>query len=106
MQSKKEIKQYLENKLIENHVFWSFQKKSVKELSDWNLIKYVLLHLDIEDIDFLFQLYPKKKIKQVWAEELVSQGDYLISMNICFALLYFNAKKPRQYVKTLATCRF
>jgi hypothetical protein len=101
-----EIKQYLENKLIENHLFWSFQKNSVKDLSNWNLIKYVLLYLDIDDINFLFQLYPKKKIKQVWMEELIPQGDYLISMNLCFALLYFDAKKPRQYVKMLATRHF
>ncbi|MCL1943113.1 MAG: hypothetical protein FWF54_06155 [Candidatus Azobacteroides sp.] len=105
MQSQKEIKQYLESQLRKNHVFWSFQKDSVNDLSDWNLIKYVLLHLDIPDINYLFRLYSKKKIKQVWMEELISQGDYLLSMNLCFALLYFGAKKPRQYVKMLSTRR-
>jgi hypothetical protein len=105
MQSVSNIKRYLEKRLMDEHKFWSFEKDSCHGLSDWNLIKYVLIHLDLKDINYLFQLYPKQKIKQVWLEELVLQGDYLISMNICFALLYFNAKRPRQYVKSMATRR-
>ena len=103
MQSKNDIKQYLEKRLRKENSFWSFEKTSCRDLSDWNLIKYVLLRLDLEDIKYLFQLYPKRKIKQVWLQELVIQGDYLIAMNICFALLYFGAKKPRQYVRTMET---
>ena len=103
MQPKDNIKQYLEKKLIEENAFWSFEKASCQTLSDWNLIKYVLLRLDLDDIKYLFQLYPKEKIKQVWLQELVPQGDYLLAMNICFALLYFGAKKPRQYVRTMET---
>ena len=103
MQTSDEIKQYLEKRLMEEKSFWSFEKSSCKNLSDWNLIKYVLIRLDLDDIKYLFQLYPKKKIKQVWLEELIPQGDYLLAMNICFALIYFDAKKPRQYVKTMET---
>ena len=103
MQSPDEIKQYLEKRLMKEHSFWSFEKTSCKNLSDWNLIKYVLIRLDLDDIKYLFQLYPKKKIKQVWLEELIPQGDYLLSMNICFALIYFGVKKPRQYVKSMET---
>jgi len=101
LQSKDDIKQYLEKRLIEEKSFWSFEKLSCHNLSDWNLIKYVLIRLDLDDINYLFHLYSKEKIKQVWLQELVPQGDFLLSMNICFALLYFNARKPHQYVKTM-----
>jgi hypothetical protein len=103
MQSSDEIKRYLEKRLIEEKSFWSFEKSSCQNLSDWNLIKYVLIRLDLDDIKYLFQLYPKRKIKEVWLEELVPQGDYLLSMNICFALIYYREKKPRQYVRSMET---
>ena len=101
LQLKNDIKQYLEKRLIEENSFWSFEKSSCQNISDWNLIKYVLLRLDLDDIKYLFQLYPKEKIKQVWLQELVPQGDFLLAMNICFALIYFDARKPRQYVKAM-----
>ena len=103
MKSSHEIKNYLEKRLIEENSFWSFDISSCQNLSDWNLIKYVLIRLDLDDIKHLFQLYPKGMIKQVWLQELVTQGDYLMAMNICFALVFFNAKKPRQYVKAMET---
>jgi hypothetical protein len=106
MQSRDEIKRYLEKRLAENHVFWSFGKDSTGDLSDWNLIKYVMIHLDLDDINYLFQIYPKKKIKRVWMEELIPQGDFLRAMNLCFALVYFGAKNPRRYVKSLVTRQF
>ena len=103
MQSENNIRQYLEKRLMEEHAFWSFEKLSCSNLSDWNLIKHVLLRLDLDDIKYLFKLYPKEKIKQVWLQELVPQGDFLLPMNTCFALLYFGAKNPRKYVKTMET---
>ena len=103
LQSRDDIKRYLEKRLMEENSFWSFEKSSYQNLSDWNLIKYVLIRLDLDDINYLFQLYPKKEIKQVWLQELVPQGDYLQAMNICFALIYFDARNPRQYVKTMET---
>jgi len=103
MQSKDDIKLYLEKRLKEENSFWSFEKISCRNLSDWNLIKYVLLRLDLDDTKYLFQLYPKKKIKEVWLQELVPQGDYLLAMNICFALLYFGVRNPRQYVRRMET---
>ena len=103
MKSNNEVKKYLGKKLMKESSFWSFDKSSCQNLSDWNLIKYVLIRLDLDDIKYLFQLYPKKMIKQVWLQELVPQGEYLLAMNICFALLFFDAKKPRQYVKTMET---
>jgi hypothetical protein len=103
MNDKQKIKRYLNNRLISENVFWSFDKSSCENISDWNLIKYVLIHLDLEDINKLFEIFSKKKIKKVWLEELVPQGDFYINMNFCFALLYFGIKKPKQYLKTMET---
>ncbi|MDR3266336.1 MAG: hypothetical protein LBT24_02065 [Tannerella sp.] len=103
MRSKEEIKAYLEQKLLDCHAFWSFYKDSCRDLSDRNLIKYVLIHLDLDDIQYLFQMYSKKEIKKVWLEELVPQGDYLNAMNLCFALIYFDIKHPRNYLKSMQT---
>lgn len=106
MKSKKGIKSELERKLHKANAFWSYDKSSCHNLSDRDLIRYVLIHLDLDDINLLFDIYPKKLVKQVWLEELVPQGDYLISMNLCFALLYFDIKKPLQYLKSMETRHF
>jgi hypothetical protein len=92
--------------LHQEHAFWSFDKDSCKNIADRDLIKHVLINLDLDDISLLFEVYPKKRIKQVWLEELVPQGDFLKSMNICFALIYFDIKKPLQYLKTMETRHF
>lgn len=90
----------------EEHAFWSFDKASCHDLPERELIKYVLIHLDLDDIRLLFDIYPKKRIKRVWLDELVPQGDYLISMNLCFALLFFDIKRPSQYLKSMETRHF
>jgi len=100
---KEKIKSELLQKLHDTHAFWSYDKTSCRTLSDWNLIKFVLIYLDINDIDLLFQIYPKQKIKQIWLKELVPQGDYLKNMNLCFANFYFDIKRPVQYLKAMET---
>jgi len=99
--NKSKIKAFLLNRLFEEHAFWSYDKESCKDISDYNLIKQVLIHLDLPDTNQLFDIFPKKFIKQVWLNELVPQGDYLRNMNICFALLYFDIKRPLTYLKRM-----
>lgn len=106
MKTKEEIKLYLEQKLHLANAFWSYDKDTCNNLDDKNLIKYVLIYLDLEDINLLFDIYSKKEIKKVWLNELIPQGDYLISMNLCFALLYFDIKKPLQYLRAMETRHF
>jgi hypothetical protein len=100
---REEIKPYLHRRLHEEHAFWSYDKRSCQAMSDWNLIQFVLIHLDIDDIDLLFKVYSKKQIKRVWLTELVPQGEYLINMNLCFACIYFDIKRPAQYLKAMKT---
>ena len=101
--TKEQIKSYLLNQLQKAQAFWSYDKSSCREISDYNLIKHVLIRLDLQDINLLFDIFPKQKIKRIWLDELVPQGDYLRNMNLCFAALYFDIKKPQQYLKAMET---
>ncbi len=103
MDNKDKIKSYLLAKLQKENVFWSFDKNSCQQLSDWNLIRYVLIYLDLPEIDLLFKVFPKGKIKRVWLDEMIIQGDYLRNTNICLANLYFDIKHPVPYLKRMET---
>ncbi len=103
MNTKSEIKAYLLKRLFEENAFWSYDKEKIKDISDRSLIKNVLRHLDLEDTDLLFDIYPKRLIKRIWLDELVPQGDYLRNMNICFAIVYFDIKQPLKYLKRMET---
>ncbi len=65
-----EIKKYLQNRLMEENVFWSYDKDSVVNISDWNLIKFVMIYLDLNEIDLLFQIYSKSLIKKYGLKSL------------------------------------
>ena len=66
---KVDAKQQLFRKLKKENCFWSYDLSKMKSISDESLIEHVLLHLDIEDINQLFQLfgYKKAKVSQVMA---------------------------------------
>ena len=57
------IKQELLAKLKQEHCFWSYNENSIKDIPDDMLIEKTLLHLDLEEINQLFLIYPFKKIK-------------------------------------------
>lgn len=101
--SKEEVKKGLLAKLKQEHSFWSYNESSVKDVSDDVLIEKTLLHLDLDEINQLFQIYPYKKIKQVWLDYLVPQEEYLYTLNRFFAWYYFKAKNPDTYIKSMAT---
>lgn len=83
------IKQELLSKLKQEHCFWSHNENSIKGISDDMLIEKTLLHLDLEEINQLFQIYPFKKIKQVWLNYLVPQEEYLYTLNRFFCMVLF-----------------
>ena len=64
------IKQELLSKLKQEHCFWSYNEDSIKDIPDDMLIEKTLLHLDLEEINQLFLVYPFKKIKQVWLDSV------------------------------------
>jgi hypothetical protein len=101
--NKMEIRRYLIGRLKQAHCLWSYDVYSINDIPDDVLIELVMLYLDIEEIDMLFQLFPYKKIKQAWIENVVAQGERYYNLNYFFAWYYFHAKSPRSYVKAMAT---
>ncbi len=99
------IKQKLLAKLKQEHCFWSYNEDSITEIPDDILIEKTLLHLDLEEINQLFSIYPFEKIKRVWLDCLVPQEEYLYTLNRFLAWYYFKAKKPDAYIKSMATRR-
>lgn len=100
------IKQDLLAKLKQEHCFWSYDESSVQDIPDDMLIEKTLLYLDLKEINSLFRIFPFQKIKKVWLEHLVPQGEYLYTLNRFFAWYYFKAKNPDAYVKSMATRHF
>lgn len=101
--NKEKAKKILFQKLKLNNCFWSYEKKSVNQISDNLLIEMTMQYLDLADIDILFSLFPYEKIKKCWLDQLVPQGDYMFTLNKFFAWYYFHAKKPGSYVRAMAT---
>lgn len=97
------IKPYLIEKLKQEHCLWSYENDSVQDIPDDVLVELVMLYLDIDEIDLLFQLLDYKKVKRAWIENVVAQGERYYNLNYFFAWYYFHAKQPRSYVKALAT---
>ena len=98
------VREYIADKLITAGGFWSYDKKSVrKNMSDEQLIEATLEKLDLDDIDLLFSIFPKNKIKTVWRERMVIQNDYYYSLNRFFAWYYFGIRRPDRYLKAMNT---
>ena len=97
------IKPYLIEKLKQEHCLWSYENDSVQDIPDDVLVELVMLYLDIDEIDLLFQFLDYKKVKRAWIENVVAQGERYYNLNYFFAWYYFHAKQPRSYVKALAT---
>jgi hypothetical protein len=91
-------KEILNKKLIDQHFYWSFNMNVDTQIPDDILIEKALLYLDIDDINKLFTLFPYKKIKQIWRDRLVIQGDYYRKLNKLLAWMYFDIKNPDKYI--------
>lgn len=101
MVSKKDIKQHLFNALKDGHHLWSYNTAniSVDDLSDEFLIEHVLLRLDLQELNLLFAVYPKKQIKEIWKWKMCSLEPYYHNSNILFAKIFFDIKNADRYVK-------
>lgn len=98
-----DIKHILIEKLKQQHCLWSYENDSVQDIPDDVLVELVMLYLDIEEIDMLFQLLGYKAVKRAWIENVVAQGERYYNLNYFFAWYYFHVKQPRRYVKAMAT---
>ena len=100
---KQEIKPYLIERLKQANAFWSYQVDAIKEVPDDILVELVMLHLDLDDIDKLFEIYSRQFVKNAWIQNVVPLGDRYYVLNKFIAWWYFSMKKPGQYVKSMET---
>lgn len=99
------IKRGLLDQLKAEHAFWSYEAESVNldSVDDDQLIALTMRYLDIAEINQLYEIFSKRKIKNAWKRLLVPEGEYLHTLNRFFAWYYFKAKHPDAYLKSLRT---
>ena len=104
MDNKLKIKGNLLNVLKKMNAFWSYRASDIskKTISDELFIEKSLVHLNIDDLKKLFLLFPYKKIKEVWKNQLCIQEPYYHELNTMLAYLYFDIKNPDRYLKTIS----
>jgi len=95
---KEHIREQLIRELFRNRVFWSYKEPEPDSINDDILIEKILIYLDIEDINKLFILFPKAKIRSIWKKKVVIRDTKYHSMNLMFAYLYFNITDPKKYL--------
>lgn len=103
IENKQHIKSTLFQKLKEENAFWSYAMDGVEMVNDSTLIVKTLIHLDLPEIDMLFEIYPYEKVKKVWREELAIAGEYYHTLNRFLAWWYFKIKEPDKYLKLVET---
>jgi hypothetical protein len=94
------IREHLNRELVAERAFWSYDIPDSGLFPDEFIIEKTLISLDIEDINKLFLIFPKRKIKKIWNEKLIINDEQFHSMNLLFAHLYFNIKNPERYLKS------
>lgn len=97
-QYKESLRRELFERLELAHAFWSYDNVTANNLPDELLIEKVFVHLDMDDIAKLFELFPKKYIQKVWRENMAVQGEYLFDLNVMIALVFFHIKKPEAFL--------
>ena len=100
------IRKELISKLKEKHCFWSYDVDSITDVPDGMLVELVMIYLDLDEINLLFQLFPKKEVKRMWLENVVAQGERYHVLNRAFAWYYFGIKRTDRYVKAMETRQF
>jgi hypothetical protein len=103
LNERENIRNTLYQKLLDANAFWSYDMSNMQSIPDRTLIAETIIHLDIEEIKDLFRLFPKSKIKKVWRDDLVIQGDYYHNLNRLIAWLFFDIKMPDRYIRTTIT---
>jgi hypothetical protein len=95
----KQLRKRLEKKLIAENAFWSYDKSSILVIPDNVFIEQVLIHLDIEDVQSLFSLFPKRQIQKIWQDSVLSCEPLYHNLNRLYAFLLFDIKHPDRYIR-------
>lgn len=105
-QRKRSIRNHLCGQLVAKNAFWSFDVKSFDDIPDEELIEKCFTALDMDDIDLMFEIFPRKRILQVWRERMAIQGEYMQMLNIMIAMYYFGIKEPEKYLARIERQHF
>lgn len=97
-QHKLSIRNHLCEMLVKKNAFWSHDVKSFDDIPEEELIEKCFTALDMNDIDLMFEIFPRKRIQQVWRERLAIQGEYMQMLNVMIAMYYFGIKEPEKYL--------
>ncbi len=95
---KQSIRIHLCEQLVAKNAFWSYDVKSFDAIPDEELIEKCFTTLDIDDINLMFELYPRKQIQQVWRNRMAIQGEYMQRLNVMIAMYYFGINEPEKYL--------
>ncbi len=106
LQRKRSIRNHLCGQLVAKNAFWSFDVKSFDDIPDEELIEKCFTVLDMDDIDLMFEIFPRKRILQVWRERMAIQGEYMQMLNIMIAMYYFGIKEPEKYLARIERQHF
>lgn len=93
------IRESLCTKLLDNKSFWSYSDVTEETISDEDLIEKTFIHLDMDDIRLLFELFPLRFVRRVWEDRMAGQGAYLYSLNMMIAQYYFNIHNPKTFLR-------
>lgn len=97
-QRKLSLRKHLYEQLIAKNAFWSYKAQAMERIPDKVFIEKCLMTLDEEDIELLFELFPRKRIQRVWRERMAVQGDHMLEINTIIASKYFGIKEPKKYL--------
>ena len=76
---------------------WSYQGIP-EHLDDDSIIEAALVHLELEDLPMLLNIWSRSHLKRVWKERLVSQGKRMNILNYILAVKLFGVKHPDNYL--------
>lgn len=101
VQRKQSLREHLCRKLMDKNAFWSYKVQSFDSIPDTEIIEKCFTVLDIDDIDLMFELYPRNLIFKVWKEQMAIKGDYMQMLNVMIVMYYFGIKEPEKYLKKI-----
>ena len=90
-------------KIKANGGLWSYDGIP-KNLNEDAIIEAALMHLELEDMPLVFQIWSRAHVKRVWKERMVSQGSRLGVLNFILAVKVFSVHNPDKYL--LRNARF
>ena len=99
--SMKKKRHIILEKIKANGGFGSYQGIP-ENLDDDAVIEATLVHLDLEDLPLLHEIWSKAHIKRVWKERLVSQGKRMNVLNYILAVKLFGINNPDKYISRYA----